>query len=631
MSLFAGEKLGPYEIVGRLGAGGMGEVYRARDPRLQREVAIKILPAGMAQDAEALRRLEREARAIAALNHPNLLALYDIGALPNGSPFLVAELLEGATLRQRLAAGPLPQRKALDYAHQIARGLAAAHAKGIVHRDLKPDNLFCCDDGRVKILDFGLAKAVEAAGAEERTTAAPAGGAPVDTAAGVVLGTLGYMAPEQARGLAADARADIFSLGAVLYEMLAGQRAFRGETTADVISAILREEPPELTQSGRAVAPALERLVRHCLEKEPSQRFQSASDLAFDLQELSQASGSSLAAGSAPAPRRRRPLYAALGSAGLAAALALGWLAARATLAPPAPHLVRLTYQRGSIAGARFLPGGQDFIGAAAWNGSPVPTLFTGRLGSPGLQALAVPADAVAAVSPAGGVALLRDAHLDPAGGGGVVATLCSMPLGGGAPRPLLDEIEAADWPQGGDLAQSALLARFHPHRHQTTLEYPPGRVLYTTPDFISDPRLSRHGRRIAFLEHPIPGDDQGFVVVINRDGSGKRILTRDLPSTAGLAWSPRGDEVWFAANVGASARGLQAVNLAGKLRTLMEGLDELQLADVAADGRVLLIANDERFTTELVTPQQPTPRDVSILDLSDAPFLSADGRQLLL
>ena len=272
----------------------MGEVYRARDSRLGRDVAIKILPAQFAADAERLRRFEQEARAAAALNDPNIMAIYDIGTQPNGSPYIVSELLEGETLRDRLRSGPLPQRKAVEYAAQIARGLAAAHDKRIVHRDLKPENIFITKDGRVKILDFGLAKLIEH-GIGDQATFAPTGGA---TSPGVVLGTVGYMSPEQVRGQETDHRCDIFSFGAILYEMLSGKRAFRGETAADTMSAILKEDPPELTETNRAISPALERIVRHCLEKNPDERFQSARDIAFNLDALSSISSSSQQAAS---------------------------------------------------------------------------------------------------------------------------------------------------------------------------------------------------------------------------------------------------------------------------------------------------------------------------------------------
>jgi hypothetical protein len=282
--LHTGTRLGPYEILAPLGAGGMGEVYRARDARLGRDVAIKVLPPAFASDSERLERFEQEARAAAALNHPNLLAVYDLGR-HDGAPFIVSELLEGETLRERIAAGPLPVRKAVDYAVQVAHGLAAAHDKGIVHRDLKPENLFVTSDGRVKILDFGLAKLTQAEPAMGGLTALPT--TPPNTLPGVVLGTIGYMAPEQVRGVAADHRADIFAFGTILYEMLAGRRAFTGETTMDAMTAILKEDPPDLPAAERHIPPALERVVTRCLEKSPAARFQSTRDLAFALEGLS--------------------------------------------------------------------------------------------------------------------------------------------------------------------------------------------------------------------------------------------------------------------------------------------------------------------------------------------------------
>src|SRR5271154_154999 len=286
MNLTPGTKFGPYEMVTLLGAGGMGEVYRARDSRLKRDVAIKVLPQALSLDADRLRRLEQEALATAALNHPNILAVFDIGT-SEGSPYVVSELLEGETLRDRLRGGPIPLRKALDYGLQIAHGLAAAHEKGIIHRDLKPENLFTTKDGRIKILDFGLAKLTQTEPGVH--TSLPT--LTHATEAGVVMGTAAYMSPEQVRGIAVDARSDIFSFGAILYEMLSGKQAFHRGTAADTMSAILREDPPELNETNRNVSPALERMVQHCLEKNPEQRFHSASDIAFDLEHLTGVSG----------------------------------------------------------------------------------------------------------------------------------------------------------------------------------------------------------------------------------------------------------------------------------------------------------------------------------------------------
>jgi serine/threonine protein kinase/tetratricopeptide (TPR) repeat protein len=326
MALTSGTRLGPYEILSPLGAGGMGEVYRARDTRLKREVAIKVLPASFASDAGRLARFEQEANAAGSLNHPNILAIHDVGT-HEGSPYLVSELLEGETLRDQMAGGPFTPRKALGHALQIAHGLAAAHEKGIVHRDLKPGNIFVTRDGRIKILDFGLAKFDHP---EENASSSGLATLGAGTEPGVVLGTLGYMSPEQARGKPTDARSDIFAFGAILYEMLSGKRAFQGESAADTLSAILMKEPPDLSYVTRGVSPGLERVVRHCLEKNPEQRFHSAHDLAFDLDALSDVS--SPAAPSPAAAGAKRFPFRWL-AAGLAVAVALAapilWLRPR--------------------------------------------------------------------------------------------------------------------------------------------------------------------------------------------------------------------------------------------------------------------------------------------------------------
>ena len=331
MALPPGERLHGYEIVGLLGAGGMGEVYRARDTRLHRDVALKVLPPAMTGNAATFARFEREAQAVAALSHPNILAVHDLGQTGTVS-YVVFELLEGATLRQRLAEGPLPVRKAIDYARQIADGLAAAHARNVTHRDIKPDNLFLTADGRVKILDFGLAQiSPPASGGDLAVTQAPI------TDAGTVLGTVGYMAPEQVRGQVVDHRADLFALGCVLYEMCTGQRAFKGDTPADTMTAVLASDPPELRLSGQPPPPALDRIVRRCLEKQPTERFQSARDLSFALDALSSLSGSSghPAMPSGP-PRPGWGVVAATALAALAAGVGATWALWPAPASAPA-------------------------------------------------------------------------------------------------------------------------------------------------------------------------------------------------------------------------------------------------------------------------------------------------------
>jgi eukaryotic-like serine/threonine-protein kinase len=364
MALTAQGMVGPYRIRTLLGRGGMGEVYAARDERLGRDVVIKILPATYAADRDRLRRFDQEARATAALNHPNILAVYDIGT-HQGCPYIVSEVLQGRTLRDILGHGALVTRKAVDYAIAVATGLAAAHEKGIVHRDIKPENVFVTDDGHVKILDFGLAKLREpqAGGVDETKTVGN-----TDATAGMVIGTAGYMSPEQVRGQAPDHRSDIFSLGATLYEMVSGQRAFVGDSAIETLSAILKHDPPLLSATHATISPPLASVIQHCLEKERDQRFQSARDLAFALGRLS---GSDAVV--FPAPRPTRSRWWVLGAAAVALLTAVGGAAYLGRPAAPVspPSFQQLTFRRGEIGQARFAPDGQTVISSVEWDGKP--------------------------------------------------------------------------------------------------------------------------------------------------------------------------------------------------------------------------------------------------------------------
>src|SRR5262245_58876641 len=339
----------------------MGEVYRARDSRLARDVAIKVLPGGFSKDPARLRRFEHEAKASGALNHPNVLAVYDTGH-HDGAPYVVSELLEGQTLRERAGGVALPRRKDVEIGGQIARRLAAAHEKGIVHSDLKPENVFVTSEGHVQILDFDIAKLtqIESSEASDPRTQTR------QTDPGVVLGTVGYMSPEQVRGVAVDHRSDISSFGAILYELLSGRRAFKHDTSAETMSAILKEDPPDLTQTNPGLPPALERIVRHCLEKNPEERFASARDLAFDLLALSDASAPlpATAARQASTPR----LVATAALVGIALGTGLAFWLARTPAPSAASRYVPLTFRRGTIDGARASPDGSVFFYSAAWD-----------------------------------------------------------------------------------------------------------------------------------------------------------------------------------------------------------------------------------------------------------------------
>ena len=630
MGLPSGKRIGAYEIVAPLGAGGMGEVYRARDTRLGRDVALKVLPASVAGDADRLRRFEQEARATGALNHPNVLAVYDVGE-HEGTPFLVTELLEGATLRERLQAGPLPPRKALEVAGQIARGLAAAHEKGIVHRDLKPENLFVTKDGRVKILDFGLAKAVGGEVSATESTLA-------ETEPGAVLGTAGYMAPEQVRGKPADARADIFAFGAVLYEMLAGKRAFPGDTAIDRAHAILNKEPAPLAEAGVSVPPAVERVLQRCLEKAPDERFHSAADLGFALEALSDASSAGTRAVDAPAPRRPTVvlvLTLLLVVFGVGGVLAGRWLGRHDTTPPsrPAasqPKYTRALFRRGHVTTARFAPDGRTVVLAGSFDGAPW-QVFSATPGHPEIRALSGPDTDLYAVSSTGEMALtlLRPSRAP----GATAGTLAVAALAGGAPREIAEDVIAADWGPGGAM----LVVRCPPGTQRaagdknTRIEYPMGTVLYQTPDEVDSVRVSPRGDHVAFVERTRRWWKNGSIVVVGRDRV-KRTLSGPWSSMGTISWSADGGEILFTAGRERYRDStLRAVTLGGQERVLLETPDSLRILDVAADGRVLLGRVEFRHRVAGLPPGGSREVDLSYLDNSDLADLSKDGRHLLL
>jgi Tol biopolymer transport system component len=641
MALTPGTRLGPYEILGPLGAGGMGEVYRARDARLQRDVAVKVLPAASVADPDRLRRFEQEVRATGQINHPNILAVYDTGT-HDGAPYIVEELLEGETLRARLAGSPLPVRKVLDYARQIAAGLAAAHQKGIVHRDLKPENLFVTNDGRLKILDFGLARWTRSDAGD-----GPAGPAAGDaltglptetgTAAGVILGTVGYMSPEQVRGQPADQRSDIFTFGSILYEMLTGRRAFSGPSSVETMSAILKEEPPEISRSQQDLPSGLERIVQHCLEKSPDERFQSARDLGFQLEALSTisaggAAGAAMAAAAGAAARSGpsgRRASIALPPAVLAAivvavcgAVAAAYYAGLRSRAPDVPVTYsQLSFRQGSIFSARFTPDGQSVVYAASWDGHPT-GLFTARPGSPESRPLDLPPAEVLAVSASGELALLLDMHFTI--GWMRSGTLARAPLSGGVPREVARDVEDADWSPDG---QGLVVVRTVAGRYR--LEYPTGTVLYETDQWISSPRFSRDGRRIAFIDHPAQGDNRGRIGVVDLDRH-VSFLTEQFASTAGVAWSAAGDEIWFTAGRVGLVRAVYAVDLTGRQRTVDGAPADMVIADVSPAGKVLVMRNEARRGLIGTRPGDPTERDLGWFDWAWPGALSADGEWIL-
>ena len=625
MTLSLGARLGPYEILSAIGAGGMGEVFRAHDTRLDRDVALKVLPLAAAADPDRLRRFEQEARATAALNHPNILAVFDVGS-DAGVNYVVTELLEGETLRERLKTGAVPPRKTVEYAAQMARGLAAAHEKAIVHRDLKPENLFLTRDGRLKILDFGIAKLLGHA-VDERTIERTI---ERGTTPGMVLGTVGYMSPEQVRGLPADHRTDIFSFGAVVYEMLSGRRAFAGATQADTMSAILSADPPDMIDAAHAVPAMLDRLARRCLEKDPEERFQSARDIAFNLDAIATISGhgtASMAAFDAPAApaRLRRAWVAAALVLGLTVGAVAAWVAAARTRPTPAPaKFQQLTFRRGTIRAARFSPDGETVVYSAGWEGKPQ-ELYTARIGAIGERPLGIQGELLA-ISKSGEMALLLDVRPFAQGSWVQTGTLARAPLGGGAPREILRDIGGADWsPDGQQLA----ITRFLPAERRWRLEYPIGTVILETNVWIQSPRLSRDGSKILLLEHTTSGEDRGKVVVVSLKGE-KTVLTPEYSSIDGNAWSPSGDEAWFTASLGGGNNDLMAVRPGGPVRQIAPAPASVIVEDVRPDGRTLLQTNSLRTRILVKTPANTDEQDLSWFDYGLLNDMSADGSTIL-
>jgi serine/threonine protein kinase len=614
MSLSRGERLGPYEIYGLIGKGGMGEVYRARDTRLERIVAIKVLPAELSVQEERLRRFEQEAQVLGALSHPNLLAIYDVGA-QDGTHFLVSELLEGESLRQRLEEGALPLRKAMELGVQIAKGLAAAHEKGIVHRDIKPDNIFLARDGRAKILDFGLAKQSAAEGSGENATITA-----VATQPGVVLGTAGYMSPEQVRGKPADARSDIFSFGAILYEMVAGQRAFHGDSPVETMNGILKQDPPAISGD---VPPAIERVIRRCLEKSPEERFQSARDLSFALEALSAPSSSRETALASALPsheERRWPAMLLLAVAALALG-AGGVFAAFKLRTPTAPSFHQLIFGRGFIETARFTPDGQNVVYGASWNGKPFEIFTTGldglesrSLGLPSANILGIGANGQMAVS----LGMHHTTNWMTSG------TLAEVSLTGGAPRPLLENVCEGDMsPDGKRVAIVRCSGAVE------TLEFPSGTVLFRTSGYISSVRMSRDGGTIVFAEHPVLGDDRGFVTLVDLQGKSRR-LTGEWSSVRGMAWAPSGKEVWFTASENAEPQKLAAVDRQGKLRHILQSPGYLWLQDISTSGKVLLGDSQQGGGISFHGASESVDRFVDVASESNlVDGISADGTQI--
>ena len=664
----------------------MGVVYRARDTRLGRDVAIKVLTNVAISDRERLLRFEQEARATGMLNHPNLLTIYDVGRDGEDNPYLVSELLEGETLSNRLLRGALSPRKAVDAALQMALGLAAAHEKGIVHRDLKPDNIFLTRDGRLKILDFGIAKLTGSAFDDGPTFEV------ASTEPGMVLGTVGYMSPEQVRGEAVDHRSDIFSLGAIFYEMLTGMRAFKRHSGIETLSAILKEEPPDLTEVLPAIPPALERLVRRCLEKDREVRFQSARDLAFNLELLSTMSASNTLpnaarvsmTGSHPAqsqahtasaphtgatgaqtaitsagpatsrtssptirqparpltkPKRRTSplLLALLYAVSIAGAAYGGWMWAQRAEGPAVePAFRRLTFRRGEVRSARYSPDGETIVYSAAWDGQP-PEIFVVSPGATESRSLGMNDSDVLSVSKSAELAILlrRDRQTN-------LGTLARVPLAGGTPREVAENVMQADWSPDG-----AELAIIRQNGINTRVEFPIGTLKYETQHQVRHVRVSPDGKRLAILELS-RGENE--VAIIDARKQPVTIARGWARGANGIAWSPDGKQIWVSGTSSSAPPALYAVDVeTGTVRLVTRLTGGVRIFDLSPRGEALLSNSNWRAALVWKTPDPPQPaaaatttaenppapvaspeKDASWLDWSALADLSPDGRAIL-
>jgi serine/threonine protein kinase/Tol biopolymer transport system component len=623
MTLVPGARLGPYEIVASLGTGGMGEVYRARDSRLRRELAVKVLPSSVAGDTGFLARFQSEARAASALNHPNIVTIHDIGTA-DGLSYILMELIDGRTLRQLLDGGPPPLKKTLQIAAQVAEGLAAAHARGIVHRDLKPENLMISKDGVVKILDFGLAKTTPLYAGRAEATASYQAAA---TEPGSVMGTVGYMSPEQASGRSLDFHSDQFSFGTILYEMITGRRAWKRNSAAETLTAIIREEPQPSLEAGAPSTPtALRWLIARCLSKEPEDRYASTRDLARDLStirdHLSEISRTALASTSARKTGRagRVLMSGVLAAAGLAAGLWLPPLLRRSEK-PALPSWTQVGFRRGVVHSARFGPDGQTIAYSAAFDGD-APRIYSTRPAFTETRTLDLPPAKLLAISSNSELAFLRNptftTMLAQSG------TLARAGLEAGAARDLFERVLAADWsPDGSQLAVARRIDG------KTRLEYPIGRKLYESDQAIGDVRISPDGAWIAFFER----EDTGVSLVVVRASDGfRRALSRGWFTAQGLAWTADGREIFFTPQkqVRDTSPPMLAVTLAGEQRDVFRGPGQLRLHDMARDGRLLIARWDVQVGLRSSSSSASRERELSTTDDSMLSDLSSDGRTIL-
>ena len=616
MPLAPGQSLLHFRLVDKLGEGGMGEVWRAMDTTLDRQVAIKVLPQAFASDPERLARFEREAKVLAALNHPNIAAIY---GFPDGAPsrFLAMELVPGDDLSTIVARGPMPMREALDAARQVAAALEAAHEKGVVHRDLKPANVKRTPDGTVKVLDFGLAKALEVGGVNSGMSATVTS---AGSQAGMILGTASYMSPEQARGQAVDRRTDLWAYGCLVYEMLTGAKAFDGDTVTDVLAAVVTGEP-DWSKLPASTPGSIRRLLRRCLEKDVRKRLRDAGDAGLLLDENPEDTPSAPALVATRPSTRWGVVTAVALVALLAGAAAQQWLKRDTATGDGASRVSfkRVTFARGLMRSARFAPDGQTIIYGAGWGGPPV-KLYLARTESRESTPIAAPPAELLAISKKGEMAIA--VGLDYYGWMGH-GTLARTSLLGGSLREVMENVRAADFsPDGSEMA----IVRRAGGIDQ--LEFPSGTVVDKTEGYFTDVRISPDGQRVAYTAHPDWGDNQGSLVVVDRSGK-KTTLASSFAAIQGLAWSP-GGEIWFTEPSSTRGSFIHAVDLEGNRRIVFATIESIELFDVAADGRALVGSQRPQREGTALLDGYEAPRPLVVPGEVSEALISPDGKSAI-
>jgi serine/threonine protein kinase/Tol biopolymer transport system component len=637
-----GETIGPYEVLSQLGSGAMGVVYLAQDAELGRKIALKLLPSQFTNDKDRLRRFQQEARAASALNHPNILTVHEVKQ-QDGLHYIATEFVDGVTLRQHMQARRLTLDEVLNIAIQVAGALQAAHAAGIAHRDIKPENIMIRSDGYIKVLDFGLAKLTE-------NELSPAS---AETNPGIVMGTPRYMSPEQARGLDVDLRTDIFSLGTVIYELVTGKLPFEGETTSDVIAALIKDEPESMRTSVPELPVEFEQVVSKALVKDRGLRYQTIGEFLSALQQLrdeiklgalvltndGSLDAQTIRTRTATDPQAKQKTERVSLSKGWTLTIALGLIVIVGVLtilsfrrrspslnSPPLKQTITaaspLTNRSGFISAARFAPDG-SVIYSAGFDGKPL-ELFYNNGETAEARSAGIESASVKSVSRSGKIAVLVDFELN--WGDGYNGTLQILPAGGGPPETTIKDVDDAAFAPDGD--SFAVFGRSLDGEQQ--LEYPAGTVLYKSPGWMSYPRFSPKGDKIAFFEHPL-GDFSGSVAVFDLATKERTYLSTDWQALKGLAWNPQTNEIWFGGSKVSKFVSIKAVSLSGQVRDIYDVAGQhVRIEDLSGDGRILIIQGTNHTTMANLQGKSETDAGDSRFAWSTSADISADGKTLL-